>query len=204
MTNVKAGIKVDKKKVVFELIEKSDADIEKIIRKAKDEYFLFLKRIAEDIYDSCIAIYYKEYKPRKYNRHGHPEGKNLYQAKAMSYRNGKLSIAVNASNLDRYGNSGDEKKQEVLDAVMSGWRGTEIRLRLSDDFEPEFEWQANTLKEDWPMPWTEYCVYPNEKSQYGDYWKSTKNTMNDILSEFVSHGEKQTSEYFWQILDKYI
>jgi hypothetical protein len=194
----------DQKTTIRKLMSKDDALIEKVINKATDEYFKFLREIAEDIYDSCIQVYYDKYEPKVYKRHGYPEGKNLYYANDMSYENDFLDFNADASRLMKYGNTGFEKKQEVLHQVMSGLRGTKTRHKVSDNYEPEHEWETENLENEWPMDWSKYCTYPNYCSQYNNRWKSTKNTMYDIFKEFQETGIVSTTKKFWDIVAKYI
>ena len=141
---------------IIKLMSKDDDAIEKTLEKATDEYFEFLKEIAEDIYDSCIQVYYDKYNPRYYRRHGFPKGKNLYRANDMTYENDYLDFNAEASALWRYGNAGLGKKQEVLSSVMSGLRGTKIRRKLSEDYEPQHDYETENLIDEWPMDWSEF------------------------------------------------
>ena len=179
---------VDISATALALMSKDDATAKRIIKQSTKEYFLFLKSIAEDIYDSCIAVYYSSYDPKVYKRHGYPEGKNLYKAKDVSFKNDYLSFNTKEENLLKYGGSGD-KRREVLDQVMSGFRGTTERT---------------LTRQEWPMSWQQYCTYPNQFSKYKNHWQSTKNTMEDIIKEFSQEGLNDTNEYFWEIVSKYI
>lgn len=176
---------VDISTVALELMKKDDATAKRIIEKSTDEYFKLLKDIASDIYDSCIESFYASYIPSVYRRHKDPAGSNLYRANEISFDNGNLSFETEEDNLLKYGAAQDIRR-EVLDAVMAGIRGTTKR------------------PSGWPRSWRQYCMYPNEFSQYGRYWKSTKNTMDDIFEEFSRVGLKDTNQYFWEIVSKYI
>ena len=179
---------VDVSAIALALMSKDDATAKRIIKQSTDEYFRLLKSIAEDIYDSCIAVYYDSYEPRVYKRHGNLEGFNLYRANDMSFEDGYLSFGTEEDYLLKYGGSGD-KRREVLDQVMSGFRGTTKRI---------------LTKKNWPMSWKQYCTYPNQFSKYKNHWQSTKDTMDDIFEEFSQEGLKDTNEYFWEIVSKYI
>jgi hypothetical protein len=176
---------VDISKVALELMGKDDATAKRIIKKSTDEYFKLLEKIASDIYDSCIESFYASYTPKVYRRHRDPAGSNLYEANEMSFDNGYLAFKTEEDNLLKYGTA-EDKRREVLDAVMSGMRGTTPR------------------PSGWPRSWKKYCMYPNEFSEYGRYWKSTKNTMDDIFEEFSNNGLADTNVFFWEIVSKYI
>lgn len=175
---------VDINTIVLKLISKQDATIDRIIEIATNEYFELLRNIAADIYDSCIASFYASYTPRVYTRHGDISGSNLYLANQMSYEDGYLSFYTEETMLEKYGGSTD-KREEVLDAVMSGVRGGPIRPG-------------------WPKSWKRFCKYPNNFSEYGEYWQGTRNTIDGILEEFSQNGFGDTYQYFWEIVAKYI
>lgn len=176
----------DVKEVIFKLMKKDKSTIDAISLKATREYFRLLKNIAEDIYDSCIAVYYVKYSPIYYDRHGNKDGFNLYNAKDILYENGSLSIGTEPMNLKRYRGKTD-KREIILSSVMAGLRGGPLPLRS-----------------DWPMDWTEFCVYPNEYSKYGKHWSSEKHTMNGILIDFINTAFEKTNNDFWQIVNKYV
>lgn len=176
---------VDVNKVALKLMSQDDATAKRIIEKSTDEYFRLLEAIASDIYDSCIASFYASYTPKVYRRHRNPAGFNLYEANEISFDNGYLSFETDEDNLLRYGGAEDIRR-EVLDAVMAGIRGTTKR------------------PSGWPRSWKKSCMYPNEFSQYGNYWASTKNTMDGIFEEFSQSGLADTNKYFWEIISKHI
>lgn len=176
---------VDISAIAVELMGKDDATAKRIIKKSTDEYFRLLEKIASDIYDSCIESFYASYTPKVYKRHRDPKGSNLYEANAISFEDGYLTFETEEDNLLKYG-SVEDIRRKVLDAVMSGFRGTTSR------------------PSGWPRSWRKDCMYPNEFSQYGGYWKSTKNTMDGIFEEFSQNGLKDTNKYFWEIVAKYI
>lgn len=177
---------VDINKVAFMLTTKDNVAAKRIIKKSTDEYFELLSDIASDIYDSCIASFYASYSPKVYRRHNDPTGSNLYEANAMSFDDGYLSFVTDEDELQKYGTDEDIRR-EVLDNVMAGIRGRTVRK-----------------KSGWPRSWKRFCTYPNNFSTCGAYWKSTKNTMDDIFEEFSRVGLAETQQYFWEIVAKYV
>lgn len=195
---------VDINTVALELMSKDDATAKRIINKSTNEYFKLLKSIAEDIYDSCIAVYYASYTPKVYKRHGYPEGHNLYQANDMTFENGYLSFDTEEYKLMKYGSS-EDKRRKVLDTVMKGFRGTKNRIKLDgeeDNNDDLYEEDGHVYR--WPMSWKKFCTYPNQFSKYQHHWQSTKNTMDDIFEEFSQKGLEDTNMYYWQIVAKYV
>lgn len=171
--------------ILLKLMSKDDSLIDEIIEKATREYLMFLGKIAADIYDSCIAVYYATYTPKVYDRHGKIEGFNLYSANDIRFEDDYLIGSVDAMKLLKYKGKKD-KREIVLRQVMDGIRGV-----------------GSFRNPDWPMDWTEYCTYPNEFSKYSD-WSSSKNTMYEIFEEFGDTIIDATSEHFWTIVRKYV
>lgn len=148
-------------------------------------YMEYLAEIARDIYDSCIQQYYDDYYPSVYDRHGNKEGFNLYKANEIASYELDYSILLDENNLLPY--SGKEKRYRVLSTVMDGLRGGGARTR-------QFR--------GWPMSW--HASYPNQFSQFGTEWSSSKTTMMGIFQDFVDNAIDQTEGYFWQLVRDHI
>ena len=148
--------------------------VAKIYDGAINEYAGILAGIADDIYDSCIQLYYASYTPEVYTRHGNKEGFNLYRANGFDIDEyGVIGDFVeNPDALLKYGAKRDIRA-EVLNAVLNGQRG--ITKRPSG----------------WPRSWT--ASYPNAYSKY-NYWKSDSTTMDEIISDFEDNILDDTRE----------
>ena len=167
------------------LLLASNAEAEYAISAGFDDYTRRIYDIACDIYDSCIKDYYR-YKPESYKRHGYPQGKNLYNANGLSYSEDGFSLFFDSDELwPYYGKNGLSVREDVLDNVMSGLRGTGMR-----------QWQT-----DWPMNW--YTSYPNEYSEYYD-WESYGSTMDEIFKDFISNVLEETKDLRDDFISRYL
>ena len=157
--------------------------VAKIYDGALNEYADILAGIANDIYDSCIALYYASYSPNVYKRHGKPEGFNLYRANGFEINEYGVidDFEANPYALLTYGAKRDIRA-EVLDAVLNGRRG--ITKRPSG----------------WPRGWT--ASYPNEYSTY-NYWKSNYDTIEEIIDDFEDNILEDTKYLKKQLISKY-
>lgn len=167
------------------LLMASDDEAEYAISAGFDDYAQRIYDIARDIYDSCIADYYAQYKPEKYDRHGDITGFNLYSAEDFDFSIEKMSISFDSDYLLPYkGKNRYEVREDVLDNVMAGLRGTGMR-----------SWQ------DWPQEW--YTSYPNRFSIYND-WHSTKYTIDGIFKDFVKNVADDTHDLRNRFIAQYI
>ena len=154
-----------------------------IIVSAVQEYVEILSEIYNDIYESCIKVFYL-YKPTKYKRHGDISGFNLYSAFVSEIRDAKIDVMYTPNELLPYKGV---SKEEVLNAVVNGTRGTTVR---------------NTPKSGtWPKDWK--TSYPNAYSRY-TIWRSSATSIESILSDFDETGVEQTADLFWEIVAKHI
>jgi hypothetical protein len=152
-----------------------------IVAKATQTYMQILYRIANDIYDSCIADFYSGYIPTSYTRHGNIEGFNLYLANDIFMQNGYLGIEISESNLLPYGKK--TSKRKVFNSVVNGLRG-------------------GPGVTGFPMDWD--TSYPNSYSMYKGVWSSSGNTIQSIYSDFFENVIKDTADLFWNCVDKII
>lgn len=153
-------------------------EIKDIFDHCWEEYMEYLSEIASDIYDSCIKDYYNKYRPTVYDRHGHLEGRNLYQANRISFNENDIELVIDEYNLWEY--KGREKRERVLSTVMEGIRGGGARRK---------KWRG------WPKDWR--TSYPNRfsNSKYLSVWSSSGNTMQDIFEDFKNTVVDKTSDY---------
>ena len=158
------------------LVVNDKATLRHIFYSCWERYMEYLSDIASDIYDSCIMEYYK-FKPKVYDRHGYPEGRNLYQANKISFNEYDIILRINEWDLWPY--SGFEKRDRVLDTVMDGIRGGGAR-------------KLHSFK-GWAKEWS--TSYPNSYSRYGHVWSSGYSTINDILDDFIDTAIDSTYTY---------
>lgn len=158
-----------------------------IMKKVLDEYGNLIYAIADDIFNSCIDHYYASYKPKQYKRHGNIVGFNLYRLNDISFDGNEFNIDFDSDFLLKYGTK-EDIRQEVMNAVFAGQRGTTMR-------------PSPPAKNKWPMKWV--TSYPNEFSQYS-YWKSKYTTMDEIFGDFIQNGINDTKDIFWNTLNKYV
>lgn len=171
----------------------SDSDLESLVRtaikNAIEEYVEVVWNTANDIYDSCIQLYYATYTPTMYKRHGDLEGFNLYRANGFEFDEETMILddfgGGNPENLLKYGSKRDIR-EEVLAAVLSGKRGITVRPSPPAKFR-------------WPRGWT--ASYPNKYSLY-DYWSSSAHTIEEIIDDFEANIIDDTSDLLDKIIDK--
>lgn len=168
--------------IIEQLLLMDSEDSKAIVADAWYEYTRHIGEIAEDIYDSCIADYYEQYTPVKYDRHGDIAGFNLYSANDIEYNEHEIGISFEPSFLLSYGTKRD-KRTAVLKAVMRGMRGVKSRKTPPG----------------WPMSWS--ARYPNPHSKYRD-WSSSGTTMNAIFQDFMDSVIEETEDVFWNYVSK--
>lgn len=157
--------------------------METAIYKAVDEYAMFIADIYNDIYESCIKVFYSSYTPKKYTRHGDIVGFNLYSGFASQVMDAKIEAQYLAGDLLSYRGI---SKEEVLHNVVNGQRGSKAR---------------DSVDGPWPRSWD--TKYPNAYSKHS-IWKSKAGTIEEILEDFDNTGGEGTANIFWEILEKYI
>ena len=165
------------------LIQMDDSKMLSILRAAIRAYGKVLHAIANDIYNSCIEDYYSGYVPTAYTRHGNIEGFNLYSAIGNSLNGGRLIVDTDSSKLMPY--SGKTSRDEVLNNVLNGLRGTGMRKRQSE----------------WPIRWD--TCYPNSYSNYR-FWYSKGHTIEDIMQDFADNVLNDTEDVFWECVEQLI
>lgn len=153
-----------------------------IITAALTEYANMLVDIYNDIYTSCIKVYY-EFVPTVYKRHGDIKGFNLYSGFYSQLLDLKIEASYAPENLLGYRNI---TTSEVLDNVVSGQRGSKARKLSSGS---------------WPQKWT--AIYPNAYSEY-NIWTSKATTIEDILSDYDANIVNDTQSIFWQIMSEHM
>ena len=168
------------KNVLRQLLFMDARDAEIVIDSAFAEYAQFVADIYNDIYDSCIELYYDSYDPKIYDRHGDPKGFNLYRASDIYANDLMVNLSLEAYNLLPY--TGKEKRDRVLGTVLDGLRGAGSRYK---NFRG------------WPRGWN--ARYPNQFSKYTE-WHSSYGTIDGILRDFAKNGIKKTSNVFWDII----
>jgi hypothetical protein len=168
------------------LLYMDKAERRSVVKKAWNNYTKLISEIAHDIYKSCIQDFYSQYDPVKYNRHGYPEGKNLYQADAIEWTESELRIKTAASKLWKY-NGKRDKRSKVLNAVMNGKRGS----------------KSSKTPPGWPMSWS--TTYPNDFSEYFQ-WEGVNDqaTMQEIMEYFADNVIEETEDLFWEVLEELI
>ena len=172
------------KNVLAKLLFMDEGKAEAAINLAFQEYAQLISDIYNDIYNSCINLYYDQYTPTKYDRHGYPEGKNLYSASDIYARDLVVQLSLQGSRLLPYKGKGD-KREKVLNTVLSGLRGAGSRKTPPG----------------WPMPWD--ASYPNNFSKFSE-WECTASTLDEILEEFSKNGPKDLSYKFYEFIEKNI
>lgn len=153
------------------------------VQRALSEYGNLLAEIYNDIYESCIKVYYSSYKPTRYKRHGDIVGFNLYSAFYSDVHDIRIDATLDADNLLPYGSA---TRDEVLDTVINGQRGTKHRV---------------TKFGTWPQRWS--VKYPNAFSKLS-IWQSRESTIDAILMDFANNGIKDTTPIFFKILSRYV
>ncbi len=157
---------------------------EAIIKNAVLEYADILAAIYNDIYESCIKVFYSTYTPKRYKRHGDITGFNLYSAFASEVTDMRLDAMYLPDELLAYRGV---SREDVLNAVVRGQRGTTVRNTPESGM--------------WPKLWV--TKYPNAYSRYS-IWKSDYVGIEDILTDFDETGAEQTAGLFWDIVAKYL
>lgn len=180
---------MNKKSIILELVQMNEDEIYRILKNAWEDYIREISQIAEDIYDSCIQDYYYKYSPIYYKRHGFPEGKNLYQANAVTFDDWDVFPKFDSSELwAYYGKDGRAKRAKVLNAVMNGMRGAKFKNKANPP--------------GWPRSW--FTSYPNKFSRYQSLWSSSSRTMDGIFREFCDDIFNDTTDLLWSHVDKYV
>ena len=154
-----------------------------ILTKAVEEYATFLVELYNDIYESCIKVYYSSYKPKKYQRHGDIVGFNLYAGFDCEVNNMRIDASTVPNELLSYRGA---TKEEVLYNVMHGQRGSKERQAIDGP---------------WPRSWS--TKYPNSYSKHS-VWTSSEDTIDGILRDFMETAGDSTSNYFWECVSHYI
>lgn len=175
---------MDVKNILYKLLLMDQEAAEAAINSAFKEYARLISDIYNDIYDSCIKLYYYQYTPKKYDRHGDPSGFNLYSASDIYANDLVVQLSLQGSNLLPYKGKGD-KRDRVLKTVLNGLRGAGSRKTPP--------W--------WPMSWDAY--YPNQFSDFSE-WESSAFTLDGILKEFSKDGPKKLSYKFYEFIEKNI
>lgn len=154
-----------------------------VIIRAVSEYANILSEIYNDIYESCVKVYYSSYKPVRYKRHGDITGFNLYSAFYSEVHDVRLDAMYQPENLLPYK---IVSREDVLNAVINGQRGLEHRT---------------TKHGTWPQSWS--AKYPNAFSQYS-IWQSSGDTIEAILDDFDQNGLEATMHIYWELLSSYV
>lgn len=155
-----------------------------VLRRAIQQYVQLLSDIGKDIYDSCIAQYYSQYSPIKYDRHGDLAGYNLYSAIDSWASDLVAQFSLQGSRLLPYKGKYD-KRNVVLNTVLDGFRGA----------------GSSKTPPGWPMSW--YASYPNEFSKFSE-WSSGGSTLDEILRDFVDNGPTDLTNKFFEFLENSI
>lgn len=172
------------KDVLYRLLIMDESAAENAINSAFTEYAQLIADIYNDIYDSCIHLYYEQYTPIKYDRHGDLGGFNLYNASDIYARDLLVQLSLQGSKLLPYKGKGD-KRDRVLKTVLKGLRGAGSRKTPPG----------------WPMSWN--ASYPNGFSSFTE-WESSASTLDGILKEFSKDGPKKLSYKFYEFIEKNI
>lgn len=154
------------------------------INSAFQEYAQLVSDIYNDIYDSCIKLYYDQYTPIKYDRHGNIEGFNLYSASDIYASDLAVNLSLQGYRLLPYKGKKD-KREKVLDSVLDGLRGV----------------GSSKSPPGWPMSWDTH--YPNKFSQFSD-WRSSGTTLDGILADFAKNGPSKLAYKFYEFIENNI
>lgn len=168
--------------IALALLNMNAAQRAKVFKNAVFEYGEILSSIYNDIYESCIKVYYSSYEPSVYKRHGDLAGFNLYSGFYSGVHNLRVDAQYDSGNLLPYGRG--VSSEQVLNAVVNGQRGVKHRV-------------VPRTGSVWPKSWA--VSYPNQYSQYG-IWQSSGDTIESILDDFDENGVAATSEIFWSLV----
>lgn len=175
---------MNNREVLKQLFFMDEKDSNAVIDSAFKQYAQLISDIYNDIYDSCIKLYYDQYTPIKYDRHGYIEGKNLYSASDIYANDLLVNLSLQGSRLLPYKGKKD-KRDKVLDSVLNGLRGA----------------SSSKSPPGWPMSWD--ASYPNEFSNFSD-WKSSGATLDAILNDFAKNGVKDLAYKFYEFIENNI
>ena len=178
---------MSKRDIIYQLLQLDERSIVDVVNNAFAAYAQFFADVYDDIYRSCIKLYYSTYTPKVYDRHGYPEGKNLYQAASIFADGDDINVDLESSYLWPYysGKSNTDRRSVVLRRVMTGKRGGPL----------------GSLRGYWPTTWR--ASYPNQFSRFS-VWKSNKTTLAGILEDWSKNGSKATSELMFTYLNDYL
>ena len=175
---------MDHNSIYLALCQVPEAKRQSILTRAVADYAELLAALYNDIYESCIKVYYGSYEPKKYQRHGDKAGFNLYSGFSCEVQNMRIAAATTPDSLLSYRRA---TKEEVLNNVMNGQRGSKMRRTKESGL--------------WPKSWT--AKYPNSYSDYS-IWSSNADTIDGILRDFVETAGDATANYFWEYVANYI
>ena len=175
---------MDASTVFLELLQISDSKKVSAVTRATTDLANLITAIYDDIYQSCIKVYYATYSPTVYKRHGNTAGFNLYSGFCSEVNNMRIDAMYMPDSLLTYRQISTD---EVLSNVINGQRGSKMRDMP----------KTGT----WPKSW--YAQYPNAYSQY-DIWSSGQNTIETILDDFDNNGQEALASIFWDMIYKYI
>ena len=156
-----------------------------VVRQAISEYVNILVQVYNDIYESCIKVYYASYKPKVYTRHQNKQGFNLYIGFSAEVLDARIDATYMPESLMGYRNV---TREEVLSAVVNGQRGVEHRV--------------TPVTGEWPKTWG--VKYPNQYSTCGHVWQSKAGTIESILQDFDDNGIEDTFNVLSALIAKYV
>ena len=171
---------MDRKNILSKLLFMDDKTMELVVDSAFQQFVQLISDIYNDIYDSCIQLYYEQYDPIKYDRHGNLEGFNLYSASDIFARDLSVNLSLEPSKLLPYKGKKD-KRYKVLSTVLNGLRGA----------------GSSKTPPGWPMDWD--ASYPNEHSKFFE-WESSATTLYGILQDFASNGVNDLRDKFFEFI----
>ena len=175
---------MDASTVFLELLQVSDSKKVSAVARATADLKNLVADIYDDIFQSCIKVYYATYSPRVYKRHGDVSGFNVYSGFCSEVNDVRIDAMYMPDSLLSYrGISTDE----VLTNVTNGQRGSKVRDMP----------KTGT----WPKNWS--VKYPNAYSQY-HVWSSSQSTIESILDDFDNNGKEALASIFWDMVYKYI